>query len=463
MKIALAYPRLAGQMHGLWAPLGIILLGTVLKSKGHEVLLLDGTFDEDLTRIHAAIDRFAPKVVAVSCSTDLMPNGELILAHAKQGQRITVAGGPHPTILPGETLDSDNVDFVVIGEGEQTLPELLHAIENNIAPETVPGIGFKRDGKPVINRPRPFLADLDTLPIADRDLLDTFPSYLDGLALNVSAIRGCPFSCTFCQPTLNSLFGEKIRARSPGNVVQELALLHRRYRIRDYFFVDDLFTVSRKWLEEFRTELAGAGLIGRLRFSINSRVDLINEEVMQLLQAINTYYLLLGLESGSQKMLDVCGKGTTIEQGVQAVSLAREYGIRTHAYILLGLPGEDRETLQATEEMLAALRPDTIHVSVATPFIGTVLHDECRRKGTLADNTFANHDYYLDERSGLRPIRGIDYEELFAARKRILRARRWRVMFASALETLKDVVRERSLRKILFRAKSYRKMKHYFG
>jgi radical SAM superfamily enzyme YgiQ (UPF0313 family) len=463
MKIALVYPRLAGQLHGLWAPLGIILLGTVIKSRGHDVLLLDGSFDPDLSRILAAIDRFAPEVVAVSCSTDLTPNGELVLARARQAGRITVAGGPHPTILPGETLANADVDFVVIGEGEQTLPELLHAIENDIAPETLPGIGFKQGGQPTINRPRPFLEDLDTLPIADRELLDTFPRYLDGLALNISAIRGCPFRCTFCQPTLNSIFGEKIRARSPGNVVEELAFLYRRYRIRDFFFVDDLFTVSRSWLAEFRTALKDAGLINRLRFSINSRVDLINEEIMQMLHDVNTYYLLLGLESGSQKMLDVCGKGTTIEQGVQAITLARKYGIRTHAYILLGLPGEDRETLRATEEMLAELRPDTIHVSIATPFIGTVLYEDCRRNGALAENTFANHDYYLEEKSGLRPIRGIDYDELFAARKRILQARRWRVMFASGLETLKDVLRERSLRKLLFRAKSYRKMKHYFG
>ena len=253
------------------------------------------------------------------------------------------------------------------------------------------------------------------------------------------------------------------RSRSPDNVVQELAHLYRTYRIRDFFFVDDLFTISREWLEDFRTALKQAGLLGRLRFSINSRVDLINEGIVQLLKAIRTYYLLLGLESGSQKMLDVCGKGTTVEQGAQAITLARKYGIRTHAYILLGLPGEDRETIQATETMLATLRPATVHITIATPFIGTALYEACREQGTLQDNNFVTHDYYLEEGAGLQPIKGIDYAELFAARKRILRARRWRVMVDSALETFKDVLRDRSIKKILFRAQSYRKMKHYFG
>jgi radical SAM superfamily enzyme YgiQ (UPF0313 family) len=463
MNVFLVYPRLASQLHGLWPPLGITLLGTVLRDAGHRVTLLDGSFDRDLSRIIGTIVAYPPDVVAVSCSTDLMPAGETVLAAAKRSGCLTIAGGPHPTILPVETVGREAVDFVVIGEGEVTLPELLRALESGSDPAEVPGIGYKRDGEAVLTPPRPFLTDLDDLPIADRELLDTFPRYRKGMALNVSAIRGCPFSCTFCQPTLNNLFGRKIRARSPGNVVQELSQLYNRYGIRDYFFVDDLFTVSRKWLEEFRDELVAAGVAGSLRFSINSRVDLIDEEIVRLLTSINTYYLLLGLESGSQKMLDVCGKGTTVEQNRRAVTLARRYGIRTHAYILLGLPGEDRESVRATEDMLAELRPDTVHISIATPFIGTALYEQCRAAGSLGETDFARHDYYLDETSGLRPIRGVPYEELFAARARMLRQRRWRVMLSSAWETIKDLARERSVRKLIFRAESYRKMRHYFG
>ena len=463
MKITLVYPRLASQLHGLWAPLGITLLGTILKQEGHDVLLLDASFDKDLARITAAIDTFAPEVVAVSCTTDLMPNGEIVLTEAKRRGRITVAGGPHPTILPLETLRNPAVDFVVIGEGELTMPELLHALAEKGQLAAIAGIGYKRDGEPVINPQRPFVSDLDTLPLIERELLDTFPRYLDGLALNVSAIRGCPFNCNFCQPTLFNLFGQKIRSRSPGNVVEELSSLHHRFGVRDFFFVDDLFTVSKDWLEEFRAALETAGLIGRLRFSINSRVDLIDEEIIRLLKSINTYYLLLGLESGSQKMLDVCGKGTTVEQNIAAVTLARKYGIRTHAYILLGLPGETGETLRETETMIAELRPDTVHISVATPFLGTALYEYCRKNGMLAANDYASQDYYLGEESGLNPIIGVDYNEIFATRRRILQKRRLRVMLASAIETLKDTIRERSLRKILFRARIYREMRHYFG
>jgi len=463
MRIALVYPRLVQQMHGLWAPLGISLLGTILRDAGHEVKLLDGSFDRDLGRIRGEIARFRPDMVAVSCSTDLFPNGEEVLAAARKQGCITVAGGPHPTIAPLETLNNADIDFVVVGEGEVTLVELVRTLEESGDPAGVDGIGCRRNGTPLLTRRREFIRDLDSLPLADRELLDTFPRYLQGMAFNVSAIRGCPFNCTFCQPTLFNLFGKHIRSRSAENVVKELELLHRRYRIRDFFFVDDLFTVSRSWLEAFRDALSGAGLAGKIRFSINSRVDLIDEEIIRLLREIGTYYLLLGLESGSQKMLDVCNKGTTTAQGVRAITLAREYGIRTHAYILLGLPGETRETLLETEAMIEALRPDTIHVSVATPFIGTALYEDCHEKELLGESGYAGHDYYLAEESGLKPIAGVDYSEIFAARRSILRKRRLRVMLASALETLKDTIRERSIRKILFRARIYREMKHYFG
>lgn len=463
MKIALVYPRLFKQLHGLWSPLGIIILGTILKENGHDVILLDASFDHDLSRILGALDTFEPALVGISCSTDLMPNALEVLAHARQKGILTVVGGSHPTIMPLETLQHPDVDFVVMGEGEETLPELVRTLEESGNLSMVLGIGFKSNGKPTLNAQRPFLGNLDSIPFAKRELLDTFPRYAEGLALNVSAIRGCPFRCKFCQPTLFNLFGEKVRARSPENITKELALLYRSYQIRDFMFVDDLFTVNRRWLEEFRDALIAAGLAGRIRFSINSRVDLIDEEVIRILKSINTYYLLLGLESGSQEILDSCGKGTTVEQGINAVTLARKYGIRSHAYILLGLPGETRETLRATEELLETLRPDTVHVSIATPFVGTTLYEECLKNGLLAPNDYGNHDYYLSESSGLKPILGVDYGEMFAARKRILKKRRLRVMLASALETLKDTIRERSIRKIIFRAKIYREMRHYFG
>jgi len=463
LKIVLVYPRLIHQMHGLWAPLGITLLGTILRDAGYEIKLLDASFDKDLVRVKNAITAFSPDIVAVSCSTDLMPNGTEILAAAIENGYVTIAGGPQPTIAPLETLKNPAIDFIVIGEGEVTLAELIRTIGINGELSRVSGIGFKENGTPVINPAREFISDLDSLPIADRELLDTFPRYLEGLALNVSGIRGCPFKCTFCQPTLFNLFGKNIRSRSPENMVKELATLYQRYKIRDFFFVDDLFTVSRVWLEGFRDALARAGLTNRLRFSINSRVDLIDAEIIKLLKSINTYYLLLGLESGSQKMLNVCKKGTTVQQGKDAVHLARNYGIRTHAYILLGLPGETHETLKATEELLEELRPDTVHISVATPFIGTELFDQCCKEGSLQRGSYSGHDYYLDESAGIRPIAGLDYGEIYAARRRILKTRRWRVMLSSALETLKDSFRERSIKKIIFRARMYRAMKHYFG
>jgi radical SAM superfamily enzyme YgiQ (UPF0313 family) len=463
VKVTLVYPRLFQQLHGMWAPLGITLLGTILKERGHQVTLLDSSFDKTLTRVLDALAASRPDLVGVSTSTDLYPNACAVLSEANRLGCHTVVGGPHPTIMPEATLANPHVDFVVRSEGEETLPELIDVLEAGGDPGTVKGIGFRRDGQTVLTELRPFIQDLDRLPIADRGLLDTFPRYLSGRAMNVSGIRGCPYRCTFCQPTLHNLFGKKIRARSPEHMVSELLYLKARYGVRDFFFVDDMFTVRKSWLEGFGKALEASGLRGKIRFSVNSRVDHIDEETIRLLKSFNTYYILLGLESGSQKMLDVCHKGTTLEQARNAIRLARKHGIRTHAYMLLGLPGETAETLKETEDFIAELRPDTLQISVATPFLGTYLHDECTERRILAPIELGSHDQYLKDPRNVRPIQGVDYEAVLATRRRILKRRQLRVMVSSSWETLKDLVAERSLTKLLFRARIYREMRHYFG
>ena len=131
--------------------------------------------------------------------------------------------------------------------------------------------------------------------------------------------------------------------------------------------------------------------------------------------------------------------------------------------MLLGLPGESRETLHETEEFIAELRPDTLQISVATPFLGTYLYDECSQQGMLAPIELGSHDQYLKDARNVRPIQGVDYEAVLESRERILKRRRLRVMLGSSWETFKDLLVERSLAKTLFRARIYREMRHYFG
>lgn len=465
MKVCLVFPRLVSQLHGLWPPLGIIQLGTILAHLGYEVKLIDSSFDSDLTKTKEKIRDFAPEVLGVTALTDIFDNACEVIRYAKSLGCLTIMGGPHPTLLPQQTLDSINeLDFIGIGEGEQTLPELLAAVCEHQDVQNIRGIAFKRNGKVVITEKRAPIGDLDSLPFPDRDLLDTNGIYLQGKAISLHAIRGCPYSCTFCHPTLKVLFGSKVRFRSAASVVNELQELHEHYQTRDFIFIDDLFTVNKHWLQELAAGLEKSGLAGKLRFSVNSRVDLLDEETACLLKRLNCYYVLFGVESGSQKILDSCRKGIRLEQTRQAFKLCHENGIRTHAYVILGLPGETHESLQQTMDLIKEISPSTLQISIATPLVGTDLYQECEAEGRLTLLPYSGSDYYSRKNEN-QPIHldGLDYEDLLTVRRKLLDARRVQVVWNNIIEVLRDFLREHSLEKILFRARFYSLIKYYWG
>lgn len=464
MKIALIFPRLREQVHGMWPPLGIITLGTILRDRGHSVRCYDLSFDPGPERVIAELERERFDLVGLSCLTDAFPTAVTIIAAAKAAGATTVIGGPHPTIDAEACLKAaPELDYAVRGEGEQSLPALVDDLIAGREP-TAPGIVFRRgDGLVSTGDPVP-VEDLDSIPIPDRDLLDVHPEYLRARAMNLHASRGCPFRCRFCQPTLNRLFGKKLRFQSPARVAAEIEHNAWKYGIRDFFFHDDTFTVSVKWMEGLKAEFAARGLLDRYRYVVNSRVDTFSEEKAELLRAMNVYYVLFGIESGSQEILDSIDKGTTLAQAREAFRICRDFGFRTHAYILLGSPSETRETLAATESFVAELRPHTVHISIFTPLLGTHFADELSAAGRIPNNDLSNLDYYL-KRAGTQPviIPGLEYQDLLESRARILKRRKFRVMADNVVELARDLARDRSLDKLFFRWQFYRRMQHYFG
>ncbi len=465
MRVCLVFPRLRSQLHGLWPPLGIIQLGTILANNGHEVKLIDSSFDASLSKTKDKIKEFKPDIVGVTALTDIYENASEVIRFSKLFGCKTVMGGPHATLLPRETLERlEELDFVVVGEGELTLLELVNAIRDHQDVQAIEGMAFRHDGKVVFTGRRQPIGDLDSLPFPNRDLLDTVDVYLKGRALSVHAIRGCPYSCTFCHPTLKVLFGTKLRFRSPASVVSELQTLYQQYKVRDFIFVDDLFTASKRWLRELASQLVSSGLASKLRFSVNSRVDLFDEEIASLLKKMNCYYVLFGVESGSQEILDSCNKGITLEQTRRAFLLCKKYRIRTHAYIILGLPGETQATLRETMKLVNEISPTTLQISIATPLVGTDLYRECQDNGCLNSASYTGFDYYSKKRES-RPILldHLNYDQLLKTRTRLLRARRPRVIWNNITEICKDFVREQALSKIFFRARFYALIKYYWG
>jgi radical SAM superfamily enzyme YgiQ (UPF0313 family) len=465
MKIALIFPRTSKELHGVWPPLGIIQLGTVMKNRGHELKLIDSSFDDDLERAKIKLKDFEPDIVGISTMSSLFENAIDISAYSKKMGYITIMGGPHPTMFPKETLTkAKGLDFIIIGEGEETLPELVSTLEKKGDIKKVKGICYMKGGQAVFNKPRPPMNNLDSIPIPDRGMLDNINQYLESGALNLNSIRGCPFNCKFCQPTLRKLFGEKIRKMSPKRVVDELDYLYKKYQLRDYFFVDDTFTIDKEWMREIVSELDKRQLKGKLRFILNTRANLFDEELARLIVDFNCYYVAIGVESGSQKILDDLDKGITISQIKKTFRLCKKYRIKTHAYFMLGSPGETKETLKETEILIDEIKPTSLFLAVTTPLPGTKLFDELKKAGRLNIQSYSHfdyHGYYMNELP--IKIKDLSYQEIVRFNKRILRKRRMKLLFSNGIDLIKDVIHEKSLSKVKFRWKLYRRMVGYFG
>ncbi len=467
MKIAFVYPRLRDQVHGMWPPLGIITLGTILRDQGQDVRCFDASFDRNFNRIEMELKKFHPDLVGVSTLTNFFENSRRIISIAKALGARTMMGGPHPSIAAEKSLEMiPELDFAIQGEGEEILPELVSVLEQGGELSEIPSLIFRQDRELRVN-PRPSKAlDLDTVPIPDRDILDVHHLYLTSRAVNLHVSRGCPFRCSFCQPTLHRMFGKKMRFRSPELVVEEIKQLHEKYHVSDFFFNDDVFTTNRKWLREISTLIRKAGFNEKFRCVVNSRVDIFDDETARTLKEIGCYYILFGIESGSQEILDSLNKGITVEQTRSAFALCKKYGFRSHAYVLLGAPGETRESLRLTENLIEEIKPDTVHISICTPLLGTYLMEDCQKKGLINVTDFGDLDYYLERtQAGKLPLTlpNLTYEDVLESRARILGRRRRSFFMYNLRELTRDLIHEPSLKKIFFRYSFYRKMQHYFG
>lgn len=308
-----------------------------------------------------------------------------------------ITGGPHPTILPDRVLAHPGVDAVALGEGEETLQELVNRFPDfrNIA-----GVHYKEGGAVVRNPLRPPVADLDQLEMPAYDLLD-MKRYMkswfqmdavspDLKGTNIIATRGCPYACSFCQPTLDRIFGRKLRLRSPGNIVAELAHLNERYGIESFIFADDTLNIDREWLKSLCAALSASGL--GLVWGCNIRANLADRAELEMMREAGLRKVFMGIESGSDRILrDVYKKGITLDQVRDAVSAVKGLGLRMQGYFMLGAPSETPAEIRSTLSLARSLPIDDATFSITTPLPGTHLYDKTRDAIRRPVETF---DYY---------------------------------------------------------------------
>ncbi|MDR3711712.1 MAG: radical SAM protein [Puia sp.] len=369
-----------------YPPLGTLYAAALMREKGFRVGLFDTMFAESPDEILEAIEHHHPRWLVIyddgfnyltkMCLTNMREAAFRMSRLAKEkGCRVVVSSSDSTDHFV-EYLEQ-GADFVVIGEGEQTLLEL---IGRDGGSPGLPGLAFLRDGLPVKTGGRAVMKDLDALPLPAWDLVEmeryraTWMRHAGYFSLNMSTTRGCPFKCNWCA---KPIYGNRYHARSPGQVVNEMKWLKERYAFQHIWFCDDIFGLKPGWVSEFADLLEQEGL--RIPFKIQSRADLLlQEDYVRALARAGCENSWMGAESGSQRILDAMDKGTTVEQIEKATGLLKTNGIRPSFFIQFGYPGETKEDIRKTLRMINELLPDEIGISVSYPLPGTVFYEKVK-------------------------------------------------------------------------------------
>jgi anaerobic magnesium-protoporphyrin IX monomethyl ester cyclase len=358
----------------LYPSLGLLTLGAYLRDNGTPVSMVDLTFARDLTPLGRALRTFRPQIVGVHTKTLTFERAAAVARAARADGAFSVAGGPDAATRIDAYLDA-GFDAVVPGEGEATLLELSRRISAKEDVTSIPGLVVRRRGHLVRGPHRPFLKDLDALPLPAWDLIE-MDRYLGEWQKRtgerraaVLTSRGCPFDCSWCsKPT----FGRTFRQQSPARVLEELVALKDRFGVDYVRFCDDVFGISRPWIEELIDRMLEADL--GLQFECLARVDLLKPDLLHRLRKAGLARVYVGVESGSQKMLDLMNRGTKLTQVERTAEALRAEGIRQFWFLMLGYPGETLEDIEATLRLFRKFSPEEYSVSIAVPIPGTRFH-----------------------------------------------------------------------------------------
>lgn len=401
MHILLIYPGLvegfASYNQGCdWFNHGVGIISSILKREGHVIDYLDCRRLSGWDDVRAHLAACVADLAMISMATvDFEPAQRIamLIRDLHPGMKIMV-GGPHPTLMTEQTMACGMFDYVFTHEAEISLPRVLRSF---------PAMPALIQGE--------MPADLDALPFVDRSLAPTGEtSWFTGLEspyFSITASRGCLYKCTFCQPAERAVFGDKVRKRSVENVLNELEVLGRVYGMRSFMLHDDCFTQYYGWVEEFCEKKMARGL--KQPFVCQSRADIIcmRPDLMQQLVNAGLRWVLIGFESGSDRVLKFIKKGVTVEQNLEASKICKRLGIKIFANYMFGLPTETANEMRQTVTMIRQIRPEHYSPSVFTPAPGSSLYGYCQEHGLNLISS--SHDYRRDVLTGSK-IKGVDYK-----------------------------------------------------
>jgi anaerobic magnesium-protoporphyrin IX monomethyl ester cyclase len=354
-------------------PLGLTYIAAACEAAGAEVIILDYIvrgYSE--AKLEKELKAFNPDIVGTNCVTMNFKRAAGILGFVKKTfpDIITLMGGPHVSFAVEETLDLfPEIEIIVTGEGEATVPELLRVIHTKEKWQTIPGIAYREDDLIRRTARRPFIQDLDSLPLPARHLLPMARYKALGYPFSIITSRGCPNQCIFCLG--RRMVGHKVRFRSAGHIADEIEKLCL-LGIRVINIADDLFTASKKRVAALCNEIVKRKL--DISWSAFSRVNTVDRKTLELMKSAGCHSVSFGIESGNPEMLKRVKKGITLEQAKKASIACREAGIRGHASFMVGLPGETHETMNDSVQLQKELEIESAF-HFLSPFPGTAVRE----------------------------------------------------------------------------------------
>lgn len=331
---------------------------------------------------------FSPDLIAMSVRTAKFYISKTLIRLLREafGAVPIVVGGPHATANPEHVLTRTEADFVVRGEGERTLLELVQTLDHEDREfGTIEGLSYRRGETLMHNPDRPFIADLDTLPLPARDLILNRQRMAPDDFSNLFSSRGCPFACAYCDS--RRTWSRKVRRHSPQYIVEEIWDIKKRFGSTFFPFQDDCFVTDEKHLVELCQEMHRRGLaelpLTEFRWWCEIHPSLVTEDLIERMKNANCVAIAIGAESGSQRTLDSINKTVTPEMTLKAARIIREAGLSLSTFFMIGFPWETEQDIEQTLRFMEEVAPDKPVVSILTPLPGTPIYDYCRERSLV--------------------------------------------------------------------------------
>lgn len=380
-----------------YPPLGTIYAAALMRQSGHDVALFD-------TNLIASVDALQPKIATQQpdflviyddgfnyltkmCLTTMREAAFDMIAMGKEAGATVIVCSSDSTDHFEQYLQK-GADYIIHGEGELTLLELVTTINQSMPTEGILGISYSRDGAINKTSARPVLRNLDELPDAAWDLVDVeayrsiWMKYQGYFSLNIATTRGCPYKCNWCA---KPIYGNRYNTRSPQRVADEIQHLSTNYGVNYFWMCDDIFGLKPGWVQQFQKEIEDRNL--SIKYKIQSRVDLLlKEDSIDALAASGLDMAWLGAESGSQRILDAMDKGTQVEQIYEATSMLQSKGVDVAFFLQFGYLGETMADIQKTIKMVLDIMPEEIGISVSYPLPGTKFYEKVKEDLQLKAN-----------------------------------------------------------------------------